>query len=118
MPYDVIRAVFALALLYVGGYFVFGVALVWMGEPLVDSFTASLACLGNIGPGFEAVGPMGSFAHLTAPAKLTLVLAMWIGRLEILTVVALLHPDVWRRLDFRPLAPPPRGQHRRTTLRG
>lgn len=118
VPYGVIRAVFALALLYVGGYFVFGVALVWMGEPLVDSFTASLACLGNIGPGFEAVGPMGSFAHLSAPAKLTLVLAMWIGRLEILTVVALLHPDVWRRLDFRPLTPPPRGQHRRTTLRG
>ena len=98
VSHPVMRAVFALAVLYVGGYFVVGVLLVWMGLPMVAAFTAALACLGNIGPGFDAVGPMGSFAGLTVGAKLLLTGAMWVGRLEILTVVALLHPDVWRSI--------------------
>jgi len=98
VSHPVMRAVFALAVLYVGGYFVVGVLLVWMGLPMVAAFTASLACLGNIGPGFDAVGPMGSFAGLSVGAKVLLTGAMWVGRLEILTVIALLHPDVWRSI--------------------
>ncbi len=96
VPDPVIRAVFALAVLYIGGYFTLGLLLVWMGTPMVTAFTASVACLGNIGPGFDAVGPMGNFAAFSAAEKIVLTVAMWIGRLEILTVVALLHPDVWR----------------------
>ena len=32
----------------------------------------SLTCLNNVGPGLEMVGPMGSFADFSAPAKLLL----------------------------------------------
>ena len=67
----------------------------------MTSFTAALACLGNIGPGFEAVGPMGNFADFSTPAKLLLTFAMWLGRLEVVTVLALLHPDVLRRLRWK-----------------
>ncbi|MEL6350043.1 MAG: TrkH family potassium uptake protein, partial [Myxococcota bacterium] len=64
-------------------------------------FSASLACLGNVGPGFEAIGPMGNYAGFRAPTKMILFVAMWIGRLEILTVLALLHPHVWNTLRLR-----------------
>jgi trk system potassium uptake protein TrkH len=68
---------------------------------LVLGFSASLACLGNIGPGFGAAGPMGNFAGFSTFSKLLLTFAMWIGRLEIVTVLALVHFDVWRGLKLR-----------------
>lgn len=96
----IVRAVLNLVFLYLIGYFVVAFSLTLMGEDLVTAFSASLACMGNIGPGFEAVGPMGNFAGFSTPAKLLLTVAMWLGRLEIVTVLALLHPDVLRRLRW------------------
>lgn len=109
IPDQVMRAVFTLAVIYVGGYFVVGVLLVWLGSEPVTAFTASLACLGNIGPGYNEVGPMGNFAGLSSSAKMLLFGAMWVGRLEILSVIALLHPHVWRALRWQdpPRRPPP-----------
>lgn len=101
VPDDIVRAVFALVVLYLAGYFLLGVAMVVMGSDLVTGFSAALACLGNIGPGFGPAGPMGNFAAFGDAQKLLLVFAMWVGRLEIVAVIALLHPDVWRNLRWR-----------------
>jgi trk/ktr system potassium uptake protein len=100
VPDPILRAVLSLIGLYLMGYFFFGTIMVLMGADLVTGFTAALACLGNIGPGFDSVGPMGSFADFHPFAKLVLTMAMWFGRLEIVTVLALMHPDVWRRLRW------------------
>ena len=35
---------------------------------------------------------MSSYAHLHGMSKIVLTMAMWIGRLEVLTVLALLRP--------------------------
>jgi trk system potassium uptake protein TrkH len=90
-----------LVVLYMVGHFVIGAILVIAGSDLVLGFSASLACLGNIGPGFGAAGPMGNFAGFSTFSKLLLTFAMWIGRLEIVTVLALVHLDVWRGLKLR-----------------
>jgi trk system potassium uptake protein TrkH len=103
IPMQVMRAVTTLVFLYVIGYAMVGAAVVIM-EPdvdLVTGFSASLACVGNIGPAFGTAGPMENYAFFSAPAKLLLALGMWIGRLEIVTVIALLHPHVWRHLQWR-----------------
>ena len=44
---------------------------------------------------------MGSYASLPIPSKIVLFLNMWIGRLEVITVLVFLQPAVWRaaRLD-------------------
>jgi trk system potassium uptake protein TrkH len=84
--------------LYVLGYLLVGVAIVLTGTDMVTGFSASLACLGNIGPGFGLAGPMENYAFLSVGGKLILTLAMWLGRLEVVTVLALLHPDVWKHL--------------------
>jgi trk system potassium uptake protein TrkH len=68
---------------------------------LITGITASIAALGNIGPGFNTVGPMASFAPLTSVSKLVLLLAMWLGRLELMTVLVLLRPEVWRTTSWR-----------------
>jgi trk system potassium uptake protein TrkH len=77
--------------------FAVGAAIVVMlGADLVTGITASIACLGNIGPGFEAIGPMAHFAHLHPISKIVLTMEMWIGRLEVLTVLVLFRYDLWR----------------------
>lgn len=98
---DVMRSVFMLVVLFLVGYFACGVMLVLLGNELVVGFSAALACMGNIGPGFGFAGPMGSFAPFNAASKIVLIIAMWIGRLEIVTVLALLHPDVLRQIRLR-----------------
>lgn len=70
--------------------------VVAFGADIVTALTATIACLGNIGPGFNQVGPMASYADLHPVSRVTLTLAMWIGRLEVLTVLVVLRPEVWR----------------------
>jgi trk system potassium uptake protein TrkH len=79
--------------------FAAGVAVVVaLGADLVTGITASIACLGNIGPGFGAVGPMASYAPLHPVSKVVLTLLMWIGRLEVMTVLVFLRFEPWRSL--------------------
>ena len=61
------------------------------------NLTAVLACISNVGPGLELVGPMGNFAGFSDLSKLTLSLCMIIGRLEIFPVLVLTSPMAWRR---------------------
>lgn len=64
----------------------------------VEAFTASAQAIGNIGPGLGTVGPMGSYAELHPVSKVVLIFQMWAGRIEILPVVLLFSPELWRRL--------------------
>ena len=100
IPAEILHAVFTLWVLYLVGYLIVGLLLVLLGEDLVTGFSAALACLGNIGPGFSVVGPMGNYADLPVLSKMILTIAMWVGRLEIVAVLALLHPHVWKSLQF------------------
>lgn len=98
----VLRAVFTLVVLYIIGYFILGVLVTVIdGVDLATGFSVSLACLGNIGPGFGPAGPMGNFDGFTTLTKILLIAAMWIGRLEIVTILALLHPHSLRNLRLR-----------------
>ena len=62
----------------------------------IEAVSVAIATLGNIGPGFGIVGPMNSFLPFSDAAKLYMVLLMWIGRLEILSVLVILTPSYWR----------------------
>ena len=68
------------------------------GVDIATGFTASISCLSNIGPGMTpAIGPAGSFAFFSAPAKLLLTLAMLMGRLEFYPILVLFSPRTWKR---------------------
>ena len=62
-----------------------------------SNFSAALACISNIGPAFEAVGPYASFAGYSAFSKIILTLMMLLGRLEILPVLILFNPKTWKK---------------------
>lgn len=98
---SVMWAVFSLVLLYVLGYGVVAVAVTLLGADLDVGFSASVACLSNVGPAFGEAGPMGTYGGFGDATKLILTGAMFVGRLEIVTVLALFHPDVWRQFSLR-----------------
>lgn len=70
--------------------------LAMFGSDLLSSFSASLAILGNIGPGFAAVGPAMNYSELHDFVKIFLSIVMLIGRLEIYTFLVILMPRFWR----------------------
>ena len=91
---DAIRGILVFTMLYV---LLFGLASVFLsldtariGIQLttLEAVSASLATLGNIGPGFGRLGPFGSYLFFSDPSKLLLIFLMWIGRLEIVPVLA------------------------------
>ena len=70
---------------------------VGLGISAIEAVSASIATLGNIGPGVGIVGPMNSFLPFPWTTKLYMVFLMWIGRLEILSVLVILSPAYWQR---------------------
>lgn len=96
VPEDVMRSVLVFFLFYLLVFAVCTAIVISLGADILTGLTATIACLGNIGPGFGPVGPMGTFADLHPGSKVVLTAAMWIGRLEVITVLALLRPEVWR----------------------
>ncbi len=59
--------------------------------------SAVATTLGNVGPGFNKVGPALSFADIHPAGKMLLFFCMWIGRLEVVAVLVLLVPDFWKK---------------------
>ena len=67
------------------------------GKDIVTTFTSVVSSLNNIGPGLEIVGPTGNFATFSVPSKLTLILTMLAGRLEIFPILILFAPGLWKQ---------------------
>ena len=61
------------------------------------SLTAVMACLNNIGPGLDLVGPSQNYAHFSDLSKVVLMLNMLLGRLEIFPLLLMLSPRTWRK---------------------
>ena len=96
VPEDTLRNVQVFLLFYLLAFAVGAAVVVALGADLITGITASIACLGNIGPGFNAVGPMASYADLHPLSKVVLTLQMWIGRLEVMTVLVFFRLEPWR----------------------
>ena len=64
---------------------------------LFSNFSATVACLSNVGPAFEAVGPYGNYDSYNGFSKVILIFAMLMGRLEILPVMILFNKRTWKK---------------------
>jgi len=73
--------------------------LALLGLDLLTSLSGALTSLTNVGPGVgEIIGPAGNFAALSDPVKWVLCFGMYLGRLEMMTVLVVLVPNFWREL--------------------
>ena len=93
-----IRAAAIFAVLYFLLLVLLSFALSFDGVDLATSFTASLSCLSNVGPGMTAaIGPAGGYAFFSIRAKLIMTLAMLMGRLEFYPILVLFLPRTWKK---------------------
>ena len=69
---------------------VFAAVNIAFGVDFTTGVTASIACIGNVGPGFGDVGSMANYAAFPGILKITSMVEMIIGRLEIFPVLYLL----------------------------
>ncbi len=90
---EIVAFIFIYTMLIVVG----GVVLVAQGFPIVDAFFSSFSCVSNNGLGAGITGITGSFDFLPSLGKWVMSLLMLAGRLEIITLIALLVPDFWRK---------------------
>ena len=65
------------------------------GFDLTTNFTSIVACMSNIGPGLEMVGPTGNFAAFSGISKYVLIFDMLAGRLELFPILILFAPRLW-----------------------
>ena len=68
----------------------------WDNFGFQESFAASLTCISNVGPGLGMLGPEENFSILSHVSKLVLSLLMLMGRLELMPILVLLRPSVWK----------------------
>ena len=67
------------------------------GADLLTAFSASLALVGNVGPGFAAVGPVENYGFFPDIVKWWYSFAMLAGRLELYTMLIFFFPDFWKK---------------------
>lgn len=94
---DTVRGVLAFIVAYIFLFFGSFLAITLVdGTSIETTFSSVAACINNIGPGFEKVGPSANFAFYSAFSKIILSLDMLLGRLEIFPIIMLFSPSVWR----------------------
>jgi len=59
------------------------------GLDIVSAFSGSVACIGNVGPGFGELGSMSNYSDIPDLLKYTSMIEMLLGRLEIFPVLYL-----------------------------
>jgi len=96
-PEDILITVLQFFFIYIVLVVTGTLVMTGFGLDLVSALTSVLATLGNIGPGFGAVGPAQNYAFLPAAAKYVLSFLMLVGRLEIYTVLVLFLPSFWQK---------------------
>ena len=93
---EIISNVQAFFIFYIGTAVVGSVLLSWFGLDFITSAGAVATCLGNVGPGIGAVGPVSNFAGLPDAAKWMLSFTMLLGRLELFTVLIIFSSSFWK----------------------
>ena len=83
-------------LLSFDGYLLSDLAGYTGSSQLVTNFTAVAATINNIGPGLDMVGPTVNFSFFSPLSKLVLIFDMLAGRLELMPMLLLFSPSLWR----------------------
>ena len=65
------------------------------GHDMATAVTAAASSIGNIGPGFNEVGPVMNYGFFSPAIKIMLSFVMIAGRLEIYTLLMLFSPRFW-----------------------
>jgi trk system potassium uptake protein TrkH len=95
VPDSVVNAVWGFFSLYVISFVSLGLLMMMSGSDIVTAFSATAACLNNLGPGLGEVA--NNYSSISDSGKWILSFAMLLGRLELFTLLVVLTPAFWKR---------------------
>ncbi|MFQ5660199.1 MAG: TrkH family potassium uptake protein [Gammaproteobacteria bacterium] len=95
VPEAVINAVWGFFASYVAVFTILMLLLMATGLNQDTAFSATAACINNLGPGLGDVS--AHYGNINSTSKWLLCLAMLLGRLEIFTLLVLFTPAFWRK---------------------
>lgn len=97
VEHEVVRSVNVFLVAYIIVYMVSVLLISLDGFDFLTNFSGVAATINNIGPGFNAVGPMENFALFSPASKLVLIFDMIAGRLELFPLLLLFSPSTWKK---------------------
>ena len=89
-PEEQVNDAFSYIFCYLLIMVLFAAVNIAFGLDFTTGVTASIACVGNVGPGFGEVGSMANYSALPAVLKVSSLVEMLTGRLEIFPVLYLI----------------------------
>ena len=92
----VVNAAILLVMIYMLSALVGTILLAAMNIDLLTSFTATIASLSNVGPGFGQVSNLANFGGLPDAAKWLLSILMLFGRLEFFGFIHIFMLRSWK----------------------
>jgi len=90
----ILQGISAFFISYVLIFAVCSIVMCAIGLDMVSAASSVAATLGNVGPGFGLVS--ADYVSVPIIGKIILTLCMWVGRLELFTVLVLLTPAFWK----------------------
>lgn len=97
LPESVVYSVMSYFFLFFMTFAAVAIALSVIGLDPVTAWSGAGSAVANVGPGLgDIIGPAGTYETLPSSAKWILLIAMIVGRLEIVTALVVMTPAFWR----------------------
>tara|TARA_Y100001936_G_scaffold217220_1_gene228998 strand:- start:11688 stop:13082 length:1395 start_codon:yes stop_codon:yes gene_type:complete len=93
----IVYAILAFLSIYLASIVSLTLILAFSGLDFITSFSTIVACINNLGPGLNQVGPASTFAELTDFQTWICSFTMLLGRLELFTLLVVFIPAFWRK---------------------
>ena len=91
------ESVMSFFFLYILTFFTSALLLSFSGLDFLTCISAAASTISNVGPGLgPIIGPDGNYGILDSYSKVILIITMFLGRLELLTIIVLLLPSFWK----------------------
>ncbi len=97
VPDSTYESVMTFFFLYIITFAISALMLSFSGMDFLTCISASASAISNVGPGLgEIIGPEGNYSTLSNYSKIVLIITMFLGRLEMMTIFILFIPSFWR----------------------
>ena len=91
------ESVMSFFFLYILTFFTSALLLSFSGLDFLTCISAAASTISNVGPGLgPIIGPDGNYSILDSYSKIILIATMFLGRLELLTILVILLPSFWK----------------------
>ncbi len=93
---EAVSRIISLTILYFAVLWAGFIIMSILGLDMETALSSVTASIGNVGPGLGLVGPMEHYQFIAPGGKVTLMVLMLAGRLELFTLMVLVVPAFWR----------------------